>query len=102
MMAKAVGLKAQNSNLKVLIAIGGWGQGSLRFSNMAKDPTKRTNFVTSVVNFVEKHGFDGLDMDWEYPGKRDGDPTVDKANFVELLKVRKRRPQLTGARRRHA
>jgi len=82
-----VGLKAQNPDLKVLVAIGGWGQGSERFSNMAKDDAKRKTFIASVVTFLRNREFDGLDMDWEYPGLRGGDPVVDKENFVLLLKV---------------
>lgn len=49
---------------------------------MAASPTKRANFVTSVVGFLLKYGFDGLDMDWEYPGMRGGNPAIDKVNSI--------------------
>lgn len=44
---------------------------------MAADPTQRSKFVTSVLNFVLTYGFDGFDFDWEYPANRGGDP-IDK------------------------
>ena len=42
---------------------------------MANDPVKRAFFVRSAVAFVRQHGFDGFDVDWEYPGQRGGAPT---------------------------
>ena len=57
-------LKNINKNLKTLIAIGGWNEGSIKYSNMASKPETRKIFVESVVQFIERFGFDGLDLDW--------------------------------------
>lgn len=82
---KATDLKYAYPNLKVTVAIGGWNEGSTKYSLMAKDPAQRQKFVDSVVQFLQKHNFDGLDLDWEYPGKRGGEPE-DKENFIALIR----------------
>lgn len=79
--AKVVGLKKTNPKLKVLLAIGGWSFGTQKFKDLAASRYARQTFIYSAINFLRKRGFDGLDMDWEYPKGSD-----DKKNFVLLLK----------------
>jgi GH18 family chitinase len=42
---------------------------------MANNPTTRAKFVKNAVEFVRTHGFDGFDLDWEYPAQRGGAPS---------------------------
>jgi chitinase len=69
-----------------MITLGGWYEGSEKYSDMARNPKIRQMFVKGVLKFLQEHGFDGLDIDWEYPSNRGGDKTVDKENFIALLK----------------
>ena len=64
----ATDMKRRNRDLKVTLAIGGWNEGSEKYSLMAKDPEARRIFVKSVVTMLREYNFDGLDLDWEYPG----------------------------------
>ena len=64
----AIGLKKKNPKLKVMLAIGGWNEGGKKYTAMAKTEQSRKSFINSVVAFLSKHGFDGFDLDWEYPG----------------------------------
>ena len=53
---------------KVLIAIGGWNDSlGSKYSKMVNNPASRKAFINDVIKFIERHGFDGLDLDWEYP-----------------------------------
>lgn len=83
-------LKRINPDLKTLLSIGGWNEGSRKYSQMASTATSRSTFITSCVKFLLKYGFDGLDMDWEFPTLRGGQPE-DKVNFALLLEEMKTR-----------
>lgn len=74
-----------NPDLRCILGIGGWNEGSPKYSAMANDPGRRSNFVKTVVPFLKKYGFQGLDLDWEYPTQRGGQQS-DKDAYIELLK----------------
>ena len=60
-------LKQANPNVKMIMSIGGWTY-SQNFSDVARTPEARSKFVNSCVDFMNRYGFDGIDIDWEYPG----------------------------------
>ncbi|KAF2836276.1 glycoside hydrolase family 18 protein [Patellaria atrata CBS 101060] len=60
-------LKKRSRVLKVILSIGGGGQGSEPFAAVAHDAEKRKVFARSALDIVLKYGLDGIDIDWEHP-----------------------------------
>ncbi|XP_035789048.1 chitinase-3-like protein 1 [Anopheles albimanus] len=79
-------LRLANPSLKTLAAIGGAHIDSSLFSSVAANASTRVAFAWSARSFCQVHGFDGVDIDWEFPGHHDGDTSNDKANFALMLK----------------
>ncbi|XP_013400159.1 acidic mammalian chitinase [Lingula anatina] len=77
-------LKKINPNFKTLLAVGGWNMKSEPFSQMAATKESRREFVMTSIQFLRNRTFDGLLLDWEYPGSRGGKPS-DINTFTELL-----------------
>lgn len=98
-------LKQTHPDLKTLISVGGWNWSG-KFSDVALTEETRTAFADSCVDFIKKYGFDGVDLDWEYPvsggletNARRGE---DKHNFTLLLKkVREKLDAQGGADNKH-
>lgn len=86
-------LKQKNPALKVVIALGGWTFNDNNtiwqpvFSDLSSTPTKRALFIKKLLTFLNRYGFDGVDLDWEYPGAPDrGGNSNDGENLTKLMK----------------
>jgi chitinase len=72
-------MKKQNPKLKILLAIGGWDVKE--WSDIVPFPSKRSVLVQSSIQFCKSYGFDGIDLDWEFP-KSSSERTL----FTNLVK----------------
>ncbi|KAK6618323.1 hypothetical protein RUM44_002775 [Polyplax serrata] len=80
-----VGLKRLNPDLKVLISVAGWSTGESKFSRMVSSATRRQKFVKSIAKFLDTYNFDGVDLDWEFPGAEDLGGNKNDREFFSLL-----------------
>ncbi|XP_025423968.1 probable chitinase 10 isoform X2 [Sipha flava] len=89
---RVVALKRRG--VKVSIGLGGWNDSAGdKYSRLVNNRSSRKKFIYNVLNFMDKYGFEGLDLDWEYPKcwqtNCNQGPDSDKnafSNFVMELK----------------
>ncbi|KAF9893489.1 hypothetical protein FE257_010801 [Aspergillus nanangensis] len=90
-MKRLTSLKRTQPFLKVNIAIGGWtfndpGPTATTFSDLASSEANQRKFFKSLISFMSTYGFDGVDLDWEYPAADDRSGRLeDFANFPEFI-----------------
>lgn len=75
------GLRTRNPPVKTILSIGGGSSNSSAFSAMASTPRTRAAFINSTIQVARQYGFDGLDLDWEFP-----DNDQDMSNLALLFK----------------
>ncbi|KAI0300095.1 glycosyl hydrolases family 18-domain-containing protein [Multifurca ochricompacta] len=60
-------LKLAHRNLKVLLSVGGWTYSQDGHFSFVTSPSLRATFVSSAIQLIRDYGFDGIDIDFEYP-----------------------------------
>jgi chitinase len=81
-----VGL-AHKNGVKVMLSVGGWAD-SYNYPTVAASESTRVAFAHSCTDQLRAYGFDGIDIDWEYPCYSDHKGTPDdKVNFTKLLQI---------------
>ncbi|KAI1497269.1 glycoside hydrolase [Biscogniauxia marginata] len=89
-------LKEDNAGLKTFISVGGWSMNdpdqptAKTFSNLAASQDAQQKFFKSLISFMGTYGFDGVDVDWEYPvaEERGGIKEDFENNVVFLRKLK--------------
>ncbi|KAH6652447.1 glycoside hydrolase superfamily, partial [Truncatella angustata] len=86
----------QSKGVKTWVAIGGFDFSDpgtathTAWSDMVSKSASRSAFITSLMAFMKKWGFQGVDIDWEYPAAAArGGVLADTVNFVSLVKEMK-------------
>jgi len=100
-------LKEENPNIKLIASVGGWNFNDCGksdqantgrftchiFSTIASSVEHSKTHALKVIAFLRKWGFDGYDIDWEYPvaaGHNDVDMQArpeDFANYIRFLQI---------------
>lgn len=104
MYIRLYGLKRRNSLLKILLAVGGWSMQSRGFNLATRTHENRTRFINNTLEFIREWNFDGVDLDWEFPGDQTrGADLNSKENFdlliTEFRKAINIEAELSGKRR---
>lgn len=68
--------------MKTLLSIGGWSLRTYFAPALTNSTANRKRFATSSVQLLKDLGFDGLDIDWEYPNS-----TAEAAALVDTCRL---------------
>ncbi|KZN62790.1 chitinase [Pseudoalteromonas luteoviolacea CPMOR-1] len=93
--AQLMALKQRNPDLKILPSVGGWTLSDPFFDFDVK--ANRDTFVNSMREFLKTWKFyDGIDIDWEFPGGDGANPDLgsDKDGEVYIILMKELREML--------
>lgn len=83
-------LSLRTQGIRVVMSIDGYANGGIPWSKAAFTAEGREKLANSIVDQVVKYNYDGVDVDWEYPGFYD-DPSWDistkddSANYTLMM-----------------
>lgn len=73
-------VRNSNPDIQTMLSIGGGSSPPSTFSSMAASSSARATFIRTSIALARQYGFDGLDLDWEYPST-----AADMSNFGILI-----------------
>jgi len=65
--ASLAALQRDNTNMKVLISVGGRTFPSSAWSKAASSQSNRAMLVNSIMSLLQTYNLDGVEFDWDYP-----------------------------------
>lgn len=74
------------NNFKTIMSVGGWSNREA-FTSLVESPAKLEVFLDSCVSKMFEYGFDGIDIDWEFPKNDAKEPKV----YLQMLKALRER-----------
>ncbi len=84
-------LALRKQGVRVVLCLGGYQDGAAPFSEACRTEAGRNTLARSIVEAVELYHYDGVDIDWEYPGYYTGlnggetDYVKDSANYTAFM-----------------
>ncbi|MGH8294362.1 MAG: glycoside hydrolase family 18 protein [Steroidobacteraceae bacterium] len=93
-------LRKWHPRLRLIVSIGGW-DAAPQYSDIALTPRSRERFAASCIQaFLAGQGFDGIDLDWEFPvhGGMSRSRPQDRADATALVREFRRQLDVLGRR----
>jgi chitinase len=93
-------LRKQHPQLQLIVSIGGW-DAAPQYSDIALTAASRARFAASCIQaFLAEQGFDGIDLDWEFPvhGGMNRSRPRDRADATALVREFRRQLDALGRR----
>lgn len=83
-------IQARKQGIRVLFSVGAYGYGATGCENISKAASTaegRKKLIDSIIYNIQRHHFDGVDIDWEYPGSypADGISSWEDRNNYDLF-----------------
>jgi chitinase len=73
--------RSHAAGASVVLVIGGdHAAATAGFTALAANPHARAAFVRTLLTLVDDNGYDGVDLDWEFPNS-----AADRANYAALV-----------------
>lgn len=82
---------AHQQQKKVLLSVGGAGEGSRAFHQIMKNRHTAQVFIHNITAYAHQHQLDGIDIDWEYwtyqhQLQKGGRDPVESQQLIDLLR----------------